>query len=155
MKKTEKEWRKIVQLAHYTRLASTDNPQQLSSEMEKIKGILQKEHGLTQEELEMELQRFKKEVLPQKETLINKKVAEIVSDIVKGLKNLEKGEYLNTIDNREIYYKIQEVLAIDPVIGDKVLQKEEKKANIKHTVYYRSALLCDKCGHTYYFSFDK
>lgn len=156
MKKTEKEWRKIVQLTHYARLSSSNNPQQVSAKAEDFKKILKKEHGLSEADLQKELNKFRKEVLPKKETIIKQKAAEIMSDIAEGLKKLKKGESLNTSDNREIYHRMQEILAIDPNIASKAFQEEEEKANISHTMVHSTNLCGDDLGgHTYYFYFDK
>ena len=155
MKKTEKEWRKIVQLAHYARLSI--NPEQVSPEAEELGETIKKEHGLSETDLQKELKKFKEEVLPKKETIIRQKATEIIRDIEAGLKKLQKGESLSTNgDNREIYHRMQEILAIDPKIAGQALKEEEAKANISHTIIHRTNLNGDDLGgHTYYFSFDK
>ena len=156
MKRNEKEWRKIVQLTHYARLSLSSNPEQASPQAEEFKKVLKKEHGLSETDLQKELNKFKEEVLPKKETIIKQKAAEILSDIVEGLKRLKEGEALSTNDNREIYHRMQYILAIDPNVAGQALQEEEAKANITHTRVHATNLDGDDLGgHTYYFSFDK
>lgn len=153
MKRTEKEWRKIIQLTHFARLSI--KPEQAAPTAEKMSEILKKDYGLTDEDLQKELNKFKDEVEPQKESIIKKKASKIMKDVVKGLKKLKKGEILSTHDNREIYYRMQEILAIDPKIANQALQDEEKKANVTHTVIHRTNMKGDDLGnHTYYFSFN-
>ena len=154
MKKTQQEWRKIVTLTNFASLSNNKGSE--CSEVEKLREILKKEHGLTEEDLRKELNRFKKEVAPQKEVIIKQKVDKIMREIVKGLKKLEKGESLSTSDNVEIYYMMQEILAIDYIITNQIFQEEEEKANVSHTIIYATDLKGnDLGGHTYYFSFDK
>ena len=153
MKRTEKEWRKIIQLTHFARLSI--KPEQAAPTAEKMSEILKKDYALTDEDLQKELNRFKKDVLPKKEAIIKQKASKILRDIVKGLKKLEKGKSLSTNDNREIYYRMQEILAIDPKIANQALQDEEEKANVTHTKIHRTNMKGDDLGnHTYYFSFN-
>ena len=153
MKKTEKEWRKVIQLAHFARLSI--KPEQAAPTAEKMSEILKKDYALTDEDLQKELNRFKKDVLPKKEAIIKQKASKIMRDIVKELKKLEKGKSLSTNDNREIYYRMQEILAIDPKIANQALKDEEEKANVTHTVIHRTNMKGDDLGnHTYYFSFN-
>jgi len=153
MKRTEKEWRKIIQLAHFARLSI--NPEQAAPTAEEMSEILKKDYGLTEEDLQKELNKFKEEVEPKKESIIKKKAAKIMKDIVKGLKKLEKGAILSTNDNREIYHRMQEILAIDPKIANQALQEEQEKANVTHTKIHRTNMKGDDLGnHTYYFSFN-
>ncbi|MBQ2917572.1 MAG: hypothetical protein IJE59_05395 [Clostridia bacterium] len=153
--RTEKEWRKIVQLTYYARLSLISNSGDDGSEAKKFKRILKKEHGLSETDLQKELNKFKEEVLPKKETIIKQKAAEIISDIVEGLKKLKNGEFLNTDDNREIYHRIQEIIAIDANLANEVLQEGVEKANITHRVVHTTNFCGDDLGgYTYYFSFD-
>ena len=154
MKRTEKEWRKIVRL---TRFASLSNDLESEcSDVKKLIELLKNEHGLTDEDLQKELDRFKKKVEPKKEEIIKQKSSKIIRDIVKSLKKLENGKSLSTNDNREIYYMMQEILAIDYIIVNRVFQEEEEKANISHTIIYSTNSEMDDLGeHVYYFSFDK
>lgn len=150
MKKTEKEWRKVIQLAHFARLSI--KPEKAAPTAEEMSEILKKDYALTDEDLQKELNRFKKDVLPKKEAIIKKKASKIMRDIVK---KLEKGKSLSTNDNREIYYRMQEILAIDPNIANQALQDEEEKSNVTHTMIHRTNLSgADLGGHTYYFSFN-
>ncbi len=156
MEKTEKEWRTIVLLANYKRLCSTGNSQETNSERQKVKDILKGECGLSEEDLEKELQQYKEEVLPQKEAIIKQKAKDIMNDIVKALNEIKSDESLSTADNREIFHRMQEILALDGDIADEALQEEEKKANITHTLIHQTNLNGDDLGgHVYYFSFDK
>ena len=149
----DKELQKIIQLTHFARLSI--NPEQAAPTAEEMSEILKKDYALTDEDLQKELNRFKKDVLPKKEAIIKQKASKIMRDIVKGLKKLEKGKSLSTNDNQGIYHRMQEILAIDPKIANQALQDEEEKANVTHTIIHRTNMKGDDLGgHTYYFSFN-
>ena len=76
MKRTEKEWRKIIQLTHFARLSI--KPEQAAPTAEKMSEILKKDYALTDEDLQKELNRFKKDLLPKKEAIIKQKASKIM-----------------------------------------------------------------------------
>lgn len=157
MEKTEKEWRKIVLLARYNSLRSDVNSQETNNDnILKVEDILEKEYDLSQKDLEEQLQQYKKDVLPQKEAIIKQRAKEIMSDIARELNEIRTDDSFSTADNREIFHRIQEILAMDGDIANEALQEAEKKANITHTMFHQTNLNGDNLGgHVYYFSFDK
>jgi len=152
--KTKKEWRKVILLANYTELSSTDNLQEADNELlEKIQSILKKDFNLTEQDFGKALKKYQTEVLPQKETILRQKATEIMEDIVTGLNELKDDESFSTHKNPEIYYRMQEIMIMN---GGKILKEEEQNSNLTHTMFYTTNLFGgDLGGHTYYFSFDK
>lgn len=154
MERTSQEWRKIVRLAHYTRLSSTANLQEAEVQMlEKIKSILLEEHALSEDDLKKALQQYQAEVLPQKETIIRQKATDFFSDIVAELKKMKDGESVTAGTDNDMGGRLQEIIAMG---GGKILKEEERKAKITHTMFYDTNQGGDNLGgHNYYFSFDK
>lgn len=154
MKKTEREWRKIVLLAHYKRLSSIPKLQDEQKKiLQKVTNILKEEYLLSEEDLSKELQQYKTEVLPNRENVIRQKSSELFGDIVTELKKMKTDESLSTHDNPEIRNRLEEIIAMG---GGQILEEEERKVNVSHTMFYQTNISGDDLGgHTYYFSFDK
>lgn len=154
MEQTRQEWKKVVLLAHYNRLGSTNNLQK-NEMLEKVKSILLEEYGLSEEDLKKVMQRYQAEVLPQKEAIIRQKATKLFSDIVAEIKKMKRDESLSTDDYPEIRYRLQEIIAMDPKVANKILQEEEKNFNISHVMFQWSDWIGNLDRQTYYFSFDK
>lgn len=148
----EKEWLKRIRLAKYKSLSLKEDND--SQKLMKWFEELLLEEGFTKEELQLELERFKREELPDKDEILKNKVGEIMYDIVATLeeKKPEKG-YISTSDYPEYYYRIQEVVAMDTELGPELLMEAERRANIEHSDYHNEDLQGNDIGnHTYYFS---
>lgn len=147
-----KEWLKRIRLAKYKSLSlkEDNDSQKLMKEFEEL--LL--EEGLTKEELQLELERYKREELPNKDGILKNKVEEIMYDIVATLeeKKPENG-YISTSDYPEYYYRIQEVVMMDAELGGNLLMEAERRADLEHTSYHNEDLQGNDIGnYTYYFN---
>lgn len=152
MQNATEEWLKRLRLAKYKSLSlkEDNDSQKLMREIEEL--LL--EEGFTKEELQLELERYKREELPNKDEILKTKVEEIMYDITTTLeeKKPEKG-YISTSDYPEYYYRIQEVVMMDTELGGELLMEAERRADLEHTSYHNVDFQGNDIGnYTYYFN---
>lgn len=148
--KEAKEWVKRMRLAKYKNLSSKEDNASLELK-EKIEELLLND-GFTKKELQLELESYKKEELPNKKEILKTKVEEIVHDIIATLetKKPEKG-YISTIDYPDYYYRIQEVVMTDTELAAELFQEAERRANLEHSSIHGEDLQGNNTGGYVYF----
>lgn len=151
-KKKIEGWLKRIRLAKYKSLYSSGMSDVERELIDVIKKNLLAD-GFTEEQLQLELENYEQNELPNKDAIIKIKVDEIIYDIAAKLEKKGQTTPISTDIYPEYYYRIQEVIAMDSVIGAQLLQEAEEKANIEHVIFNNTDFYGNNLGgNTYYFS---
>ena len=79
------------------------------------------------------------------------KCNEIFDDIVTKMES-SKEKTINTNIFPEIYFKIQEIIAMDSELASNLLEEAERQAHIEHVTFMNSDREGNDCeNYTYYF----
>lgn len=146
--KEAKEWIKRIRLAKYKSLYLDGKNSLLMNQIEKL--LL--EDGFSKEQLQAELNDYVQNEAPNQDEVIKVKVDSIMYDLTSALEQTKDGS-LNTNDHPEYYYRIQEVVAMDPQLSSQLLGEAIERMNIEYTSFHSEDLNGNDLGnYTYYFS---
>lgn len=112
----------------------------------KIKELLL-EDGITEDIINEEVLKYSELNDDERKKQMEEKVNLLVSQI---LTYLDKDEEINSKDYPELYYRIQELLALNPYSANEIIQEAFRQDNINHCMNCDSSLFGGPC--TYYFS---
>lgn len=150
MNKAEKtEWLKKIRLTKYASLKLKS--QKTKNDMELMTAIEQTllDMGIGYDEINNYCDWLSQDNLEERIAL---KCNEIFDDIVIKIES-SKEKTINTHTFPEIYFKIQEIIAMDSELASTLLEEAERQAHIEHVTFMNSDREGNDCGnYTYYFS---
>lgn len=142
------QWIITIRLAHYKWL--TTNIQSLkNNEKEMLLKLKQMliEDGIAEQTIDQEILKYKKLSEEERKQEMIKKVQILVSLIINYLENSEE---INSIDYPELYFRIQELLALNSDIANELIKESFNSENINYCMNCSNSLYGKPC--TYYFS---
>lgn len=148
MKKEEQEWITTIRLSHYKWLcnntSSLDDMEK--SMLIKIKQLLL-DDGITEETINQEVWKYSELNEEERKKQMKEKAEELVLQITSYLENVEE---ISSKDYPELYYRIQELLALDPHSANELIKEVFAQDGINHCMNCNNSLFGEPC--TYYFS---